>query len=508
MSDWDVLAPAQASSGDEGYEEEEWFDDDYEYYDEQEYDDDDYMPYPPRVTASSFQMPAMKVSGSPIVRVKRVLHNRRDDRLAYRHRTGAGIRKGHLTTGNDINESLKLYNEGYGSYNDRAFELREKDARELLPDYDKNKPEVPSGAGSKIINITRVKKGALSKIEGRSVPKDDVLNVKVDTDPKHYWDHISHQLMEDGQFVQAKYDSFHDQAINERATLGIGNSAEMNSLYCFWCFYLREHFDQSMYDEFLRLSREDVAGGSHYGIECYFRFCSYGLEIRWDEKIFHEFENEAMEDHRRKCNYGLEKLQAFRVNQKHDFPIPFNPDIIAILNKYPTMKSFREPMKPEGKKPKRAEGKKALSILSAKKEQPDPRREQPDPKSAPKEKPFDPKNPGPRKEQPDPRNPGPKKEQPDPRKENTDQKKERKRRGPPHQEKKQTGPVFGVKTQPVPPELRKANEKKGGKKKEEDEEEITNPNRPQRHQPNRGFELGARIQPSSAPMDSMMRKRW
>ncbi|EAX93541.1 hypothetical protein TVAG_203320 [Trichomonas vaginalis G3] len=502
MSDWDVIGTPAAVASDDGYEEEEeWYDDDFNDYDddfENQSEDEDY-PYPPRITASSFQMPVIKISGSVGTKVRSNTRSKREDRLAYRHRTGAGIRKGLLTTGNDINESLRLYNEGYGSYNDCVLELREANAPELIPDYEKNKPEVPSGAGSKIINITRVKKGTLSKLrDGRNVSKDDVITQKIDLDPKHYWDHISHQLMEDGQFVQGKYDVFHDQAINERASLGIGNSAEMNSLYCFWCFYLREHYDEDMYHEFLRLAREDVAGGSHYGIECYFRFCSYGLEIRWDEKVFKDFENEAMEDHRRKSNYGLEKLQAFRVNQKHSFPIPFDPEIIKILDQYPTMKSFREqPKSQNSAKPKREKNAGTKLINSIKKEQPDPRREHPDSKKEDGET----KNTHQRKEQPNPP-----KSQPVPPQKSQPKPSERKVQPNPPEKRER-------KPQPIPPEIkdRKGQPEKRERKQQPKPQPIpeTNPNRgPQRFKKSDRIEPGSRIQPSSAPMDSLMRRKW
>jgi len=271
------------------------------------------------------------------------LKSKRDDRVAYRHRTGEGIRRGHLNTGRDIDEAIALYNEGVGSYNDRVQELRQASIDDLIPDHEKDQKDVPSGGASKIIQIIKVKKGTLSKIKGERSPnfKSNIITQKIDTDPKHYWDHVSHQLMEDGFFVQSKYDQFREVAVNERTKLGPGQSSEMNSLYCFWCFYLREHFDQTMYDDFLSLARDDIKGGSHYGIECFFRFCSYGLEINWIPSVFNDFEIESMEDYKRKSTYGLEKFKAFLINQKHPFTIPVKPETRAVLAKFPTMKSFR-----------------------------------------------------------------------------------------------------------------------------------------------------------------------
>ena len=391
MSDWDVLSPIAATETNEEEEEEEQYDNEYDYSDEGSYSYST-SPKPPRgITASSFQPMRFAEFSSSLNRPRHFNHSRRQDKLAYRHKTGDGIRKGHLNTGNDIEDALAIYNDG-GEFYD-AEKLREAKASDLIPDLEKSRTEIAGGCGSKNIIITKVKKGTMKK--GRT-NKEDIIGTKIDTDPKHYWDHISHQLMEDGQFVQGKYDAFHEGAIQERAKLGIGNSAEMNSLYCFWCFYLREHFDQSMYDEFLRLAREDVAGGSHYAIECYFRFCSYGLEKNWNEAVFHDFENEAMEDYHRKSNYGLEKLQAFRVNQKYTFEIPIQPDIARLLSTFPTMKSFRERQARAEKKERRMHNEEARkqratqSFSNEKKAQPTPQSQPTEKKQeAPKKKQTD-----------------------------------------------------------------------------------------------------------------------
>ena len=156
----------------------------------------------------------------------------------------------------------------------------------------------------------------------------------------HRFDHISHELLQPGKFVQAKYDKFHAIAIGERAASGIGLSAEMNSLYYFWCYYLRDNFNEEMYKEFLSFAKADIQADSHYGIECYFRMCSYGLEKRWDEKVYKDFENEALEDYKRGSKYGLGKVKGFLDNQKIGIEIPVSPEMKQLLNQFPTFESF------------------------------------------------------------------------------------------------------------------------------------------------------------------------
>lgn len=158
----------------------------------------------------------------------------------------------------------------------------------------------------------------------------------------HFGDHVSHELLEPGKFNQEKYSKFRQNAIGERASLGIGKSAEMNSLYHFWCYYLRTNFNREMYDEFLKLARSDVEAGSHYGIECFFRMASYGLETNWDESVYHDFEQEAIADNTRGSTYGLEKVKAFLDNQKLGIEIPTSEEIKTLLAPYTTMDDFRQ----------------------------------------------------------------------------------------------------------------------------------------------------------------------
>ncbi|OHT11389.1 hypothetical protein TRFO_19198 [Tritrichomonas foetus] len=350
MANWEVykeiddIEVDSSSSIDNNFiQEEEEFNDDY--FDDQDdyfyndsgnlYDDHPYVDYDDFKSYS---------------KVHYNIKMKRRDRCCFRHKTGAGLRKQLTKNGRTIHESVQLFSEGNcpHSYSDRMHELRIANFDDLIPDNSEhlisNRDRV-FGCGSKIIIEKRlVKKKARRNSANNSGDENNkfVAEFKVDRDSKHYFDHVSHELMEDGCFVEAKYLQFKEKAIEERASLGSGKSTEMNMLYCFWTFFLREHFDKDMYDEFLTYAREDELLGSKYGKECFFRFCSYGLENFFIQDIYNDFEEEAMADYRKGDFYGLEKFKAFHLNQKHPFEIPIKPETQKELDKFPTCRSFRE----------------------------------------------------------------------------------------------------------------------------------------------------------------------
>lgn len=133
---------------------------------------------------------------------------------------------------------------------------------------------------------------------------------------------------------ESEYTTLLSLAVESREKKAYGANKEMDQLYRFWSFYLRDknRFSSEMYQQFKAFALEDAQFAQRFGLECLFRFYRFGLETNFGGDVFEDFQDLTLLDHTAGHSLGFNTFRQFFLYNHSKFPnLSIRPSLLDLV---------------------------------------------------------------------------------------------------------------------------------------------------------------------------------
>ncbi|XP_049817644.1 la-related protein 1B isoform X2 [Aethina tumida] len=150
--------------------------------------------------------------------------------------------------------------------------------------------------------------------------------------------HVSAVLLTN--FNPVLYEQFEERAIEDRMSLGMGQSTEMDNLYFFWSRHIKIEYCETMYRKFKLYALEDANVGKRTGLKY---LCSYyisGLSKNFISEVYEDFQMVTKADFE---NGSIMAIKLFKtLKERCTWMVLTSPELATYLESYKSNEDLYE----------------------------------------------------------------------------------------------------------------------------------------------------------------------